>query len=153
MPRFIGLAKQSIPNFAGIKYTSGDLEHIAPCAGDSDIAIFIGSDPLLCSALAMGFDSSIMTTLNICPEISQDILSAMKNGDLVRGKERQKELTMRVHEILKKGKSFLANLQEICLKSIFLGPWVPAMKLEFNQIMKSRGLSAGNVRFPLKNAK
>jgi len=132
MPCFIRLAKERIRTFGGIKYTSGDLEHIAPCAGDSDIGIFIGSEPILCSALAMGFDSSIMTTLNIFPELPQKIAAAVNSGDLKNGRKYQQELTLEVQKILS------------------TGPWVPAMKAKFNEVMKTSKLIAGNVRFPLK---
>ncbi len=55
MPYFITLAKQAIPEFAGIKYSNGDLEHISP-AVNSGVTIFIGYDMILCSALTLGFD-------------------------------------------------------------------------------------------------
>lgn len=133
MPRFIGLAKKAIPTFSGIKYTSGDLEHIASCAHEKDITIFMGLESVLLPSFSMGFDSTINSTLSIFPEMSQKIVSAVKDGKLSQARKYNKELQARIHEVLKKG------------------PWVPAMKAEFNNVHKQRGLNAGKVRFPLKN--
>lgn len=135
MPRFINLAKASIPEFAGIKYSNGDLEQISP-AVNSGVAVFIGSDMILCSALALGFDSSIMTTLNICPEISVKILEAVKAGRTEEAKTLQWDLNKRVVEITAGGKY----------------GWIPSMKREFNKVMaKEGGVVAGKVRAPLKD--
>lgn len=135
MPRFISLAKETIPTFSGIKYSNGDLEQISP-AVNSGVAVFIGSDMILCSALALGFDSSIMTTLNICPEISVKILEAVKAGRTEDAKKLQWELNKRVVEITGGGKY----------------GWIPSMKREFNKVMKIQGgIVAGKVRAPLKD--
>ncbi|XP_063699839.1 N-acetylneuraminate lyase A-like [Culicoides brevitarsis] len=134
MPRFINLAKASIPEFAGIKYSNGDLEQISP-AVESGVTVFIGSDMILCSALTLGFDSSIMTTLNICPELSVAILKAVKEGRTEDAKKLQWKLNKRVMEITENGK---------------LG-WIPSMKREFNKVQKEKGLFVGKVRAPLKD--
>lgn len=135
MPRFISLAKATIPEFSGIKYSNGDLEQISP-AVNSGVTVFIGSDMILCSALALGFDSSIMTTLNICPEISVKILNAVKAGKMEDAKQLQWELNKRVVEITAGGKY----------------GWIPSMKREFNKVMNSQGgIVAGKVRAPLKD--
>lgn len=135
MPRFISLAKEKIPEFSGIKYSNGDLEHISP-AVNSGVTVFIGSDMILCSALTLGFDSSIMTTLNICPEISVKILEAVNAGKTEEAKKLQWELNERVMKITAGGKF----------------GWIPSMKREFNKVMKSKGgICAGKVRAPLKD--
>jgi len=115
MPKFCKLARERIPNFAGIKYTSGDLEKIVPTV-DGPEAIFIGSDLILTAALALGFDSAIMTTLNIYPEIAHGIVGAMKEGDLIEARQLQKKLNRKIEEITSKGN------------------WVDSMKHEFNRV-------------------
>lgn len=103
MPTFLDLAEQSIPNFRGIKYTSGDLEQGSACL-KSGRSIFLGADSILCSAVAAGFDSFIMTTLNICPEISFEIINDVNNGQLDAAREKQKRLNTRIADIMKHGK-------------------------------------------------
>lgn len=96
------MAEETIPQFVGLKYTSGDLETGLACLKPGR-SVFLGSDTILCAALVQGFDSSIMTTLNICPELSNDIVEHLKNNRLHEARESQNLLTTRVGEILKKG--------------------------------------------------
>jgi N-acetylneuraminate lyase len=103
IPRFIDLAKESIPNFCGLKYTSGDLEQGIACL-KSNVQIFLGADTILCAALAAGFDSAIMTSLNICPEYSNNIVRAMNSGKISEAQGQQKELNGKIKNILKAGK-------------------------------------------------
>lgn len=127
MPTFLDMAEQSIPNFRGIKYTSGDLDQGSACL-KPDRHIFLGADSILCGAVAAGFDSFIMTTLNICPEISYEIIENVNNGQLSVARENQKELNARISDILK------------------YGDWVTAMKRAFNE---SCHLNLGKTRAPL----
>lgn len=127
MPIFLDLAEQSIPNFRGIKYTSGDLEQGTACLKAGRI-IFLGADSILCGALAAGFDSFIMTTLNICPEISAKIIAQMGEGNVDAARDAQRELNARIKQILKKG------------------DWVTAMKKEFNE---RQDILLGHTRPPL----
>lgn len=108
MPRFIEMAEETIPNFVGIKYTSNDLDQGSSCLKNGR-AIFLGADTLLTAAITLGFDSTIMTTLNICPEISIKIVDLMKHNKLEEAKTLQRELSARVKKILEKGKLYVIN--------------------------------------------
>lgn len=148
MPRFLNLAEKEIPNFVGLKYTSGDLEQGSACLKPGR-SVFLGADTILCAAVAIGFDSSIMTTLNFCPELSLSIMKSMRENRLQEARQTQEVLTRRVQKILENGKSFICHF---CLctdgMKIFcrhLGEWVPAMKLEFNKIHPI-SLDSGPVR-------
>ncbi|XP_059616379.1 N-acetylneuraminate lyase B-like [Phlebotomus argentipes] len=129
MPKFLGLAEKEIDTFVGIKYTSGDLALGSACLAENRF-IFLGADSILCGALAQGFDSSIMTILNVCPELAIEIYNAVKKGDVFKAREKQKELSAVVDRILAEGG----------------GEWVPSMKKEFNRVFHT---NIGNVRFPL----
>lgn len=108
MPRLLDLARAKIPNFAGIKYTSGDLEKIVPAvAGPS--AIFIGSNMILAGAMGLGFQSFILSSLNVYPEFAQGIYAAMENGDLAKGQQLQRELNLKISEIVKRGNGHILN--------------------------------------------
>lgn len=127
IPRFLDLAEATVANFVGLKYTSGDLEIGAACLKPGR-CVFLGADTLLAPALALGFDSSIMTTLNICPELSTGILQSIKAERLAGAADGQRQLTRRVNVIL------------------VTGDWVEDMKREFNRVHPA--LSAGPTRKP-----
>ena len=129
MPKFCDMAEQEIQNFAGIKYTSGDLDQGSACLKDGR-SIFLGCDTILCGALALGFDCSIMTTLNICPELSLKIVELVKKRDLEAALKTQRVLNVRIKEILQKGN----------------GEWVTLMKIVFNSTVN---FNVGDVRRPL----
>ena len=131
MPTFCEQAEKEIDNFVGLKYTSGDLDQGADCL-KSNRHVFLGADTILSGALVLGFESAIMTSLNICPEISIEILDHIKNCKLPEAKLAQQELTGRIKKILKDGG----------------GDWVPSMKKAFNTATTAAGVSiqAGQVR-------
>lgn len=104
MPTFLDMAEQVIPNLCGIKYTSGDLDQGSGCLKPGR-TIFLGADSILCGAVATGFDSFIMTTLNICPEISNEIIECVNSGRLNMAREKQKQLNSRISNILEHGKN------------------------------------------------
>lgn len=77
MPLFLDAAESTIPNFSGLKYTSADLAAGAECLYPGR-SVFLGADTVLCGALAMGFDSACMTSLNIWPRLAMLQLMAMQ---------------------------------------------------------------------------
>lgn len=129
MAKFMEVAKSKIDTFAGIKYTSGDLEKGLPCLKYGQV--FLGSDTILCGALALGFTSAIMTSLNIDPEKSIKIMQHMSNGQVEEARKQQLLLCDLVEKILTQGG----------------GDWVPSMKKAFNE--KFRDLQLGDTRDPL----
>lgn len=115
MPDFMDLAEKEIPNFQGIKYTSDDLD-LLPIEESlkPNRSIFIGSDVKCLEAHRRGFDSFIMTTLNMCPELSLKINRDCQSKDAEKAQE---ALTSFVNNALGTGGS----------------NWVVAMKKEFNK--------------------
>lgn len=102
MASFMEQAKKAVPTFAGIKFTSGDLEKGIPCLKHGQV--WLGSDTILCGALALGFTNAIMTSLNINPEISLGIIDLMEKEKVGEARERQKILNNFVESALKNGK-------------------------------------------------
>lgn len=102
MPRFLDLVEKTVPNFVGIKYTSGDLDQGAACLKENR-SIFLGADTILVGALALGFESSIMTTLNIYPEMSIEIVELMKKEKIKDALRIQQNLNKKIKMILEKG--------------------------------------------------
>ncbi|XP_035918749.1 N-acetylneuraminate lyase A-like [Anopheles stephensi] len=128
MPTFLNRAEQEIGNFRGIKYTSGDLEQGSACLKDGR-TIFLGADTILCGAVAAGFDSFIMTTLNICPETAFEIITDVNRGAVQDAREKQRKLNAHIATILQHG------------------DWVSAMKKAFRERFPS--IEVGHTRPPL----
>ncbi|XP_055382052.1 N-acetylneuraminate lyase A-like [Condylostylus longicornis] len=126
MPTFCESAEKNIVNFVGLKYTSGDLDQGSDCLKEGR-SVFLGADTILSGALTLGFDSAIMTTLNIRPELAVQIMNAMSKGQIKEAQRLQKELTDFVKHTLQIGG----------------GEWVPSMKKIFNI---ERKINAGPVR-------
>jgi N-acetylneuraminate lyase len=101
MPIFMELAKKEIPNFAGIKFTSGDLSVGIECLKFGQV--FLGADTILCGALALGFENAIMTTLNMHPEMSLKIIDLMENRKVKEARNEQLKLNQYVKKTLKEG--------------------------------------------------
>ncbi|XP_053688385.1 N-acetylneuraminate lyase-like [Sabethes cyaneus] len=127
MPTFLNLAQKAIPNFGGIKYTSAELDQGSSCLKPGR-TIFLGADSILCPAVAAGFDSFIMTTLNIFPELSMQIIDCMRNNNMEEARQVQQELNEKISEILQHG------------------DWVTSMKNAFNERCN---LNLGKTRAPL----
>lgn len=115
MPEFMDLAQREISNFRGIKYTSDNLD-LLPVEETQkpNRTVFIGSDVKCLEAHRRGFDSFIMTTLNMRPELS---LMIHKNCRSQEAETAQETLTEFVRETLQSGGS----------------NWVVAMKKQFNK--------------------
>ncbi|XP_058462466.1 N-acetylneuraminate lyase B-like [Malaya genurostris] len=127
MPSFLDMAEKVIPNFRGIKYTSGELDQGTSCLKEGR-TIFLGADSLLCPAVAAGFNSFIMTTLNICPELSIAIINSMRDGNVEEARKVQQQLSGEIAQILRHG------------------DWVSATKKAFNERCS---LNLGQTRQPL----
>lgn len=115
MPDFMDLAEKEIPNFQGIKYTSDNLDLLPVAAAKKgNRSVFIGSDVKCLEAQRRGFESFIMTTLNMRPELSLKIQSNCRS---VEAEQSQEALTQYVTNALEEGGS----------------NWVVAMKKQFNK--------------------
>lgn len=107
MPSFMELARREIPNFAGIKYSSGDLEKGLPCLQHGQV--FIGSNTIWTAAVALGFTCAIMTPLNVKPEFSFNIVRLMEEGKVAEAREQQRSLNKFIRETLKKCESSIKH--------------------------------------------
>lgn len=128
MAELTAMAKKEIPNFAGIKYSSGDLEKALPCLNNGQV--LIGSNTILIGALALGFNSAIMTSLNVFPEPSVKMMKYFNSGEFYKAQEQQRVLNDFIQSSMKK-----------------YGDWLPSMKKTFND--RFNDISMGEVRKPL----
>lgn len=126
LARFCDLAEAHIPNFCGIEYANGDLaEGVTVLKQGRNV--LLGSDTVLAGALVLGFDSAILSSLNICPDLAVNVYDSIANNDLMEARNLQNKLTQRIFEITKGGRlDFFESMKNEFNKvnSAFeCGPW------------------------------
>lgn len=94
MPKLCDLAEKEIPAFNGIKFTSTDLHEGVACLKPGR-KVFLGSNTIFLAALTQGFDSGILVSLNVFPEMAQEILKAVEEHRWSDAQTTQLELTQR----------------------------------------------------------
>lgn len=102
MANFMKIASKEIENFKGIKFSASDLDQAVQCLDFGQV--FLGSVTIFCGALALGFNSAIMTLLNIKPEMCIEIQKLMECGKVREAREIQYSLNEYVEQELKNGK-------------------------------------------------
>lgn len=118
MPKFLEAAENEIPNFCGIKYTSGNLEEGSMCLSPGR-SVFLGCDTVLCGALALGFDSACMTSLNIWPRLAELQMRAMKPSadgvcSYLEAKSAQDRLNSNIAHAMKTGEFVFDMKTSMC---------------------------------------
>ncbi|KAG4072432.1 hypothetical protein HA402_004364 [Bradysia odoriphaga] len=126
LARFCDLAEAQIPTFCGIEYANGDLaEGVTVLKPGRNV--LLGSDTVLAAGLVLGFDSAILSSLNICPELAVNVYDSIAENKLVEARESQNKLTQRIFEITKRGQlDFFESMKNEFNKinSAFeCGPW------------------------------
>jgi len=127
-PQTLASMSREIPNFAGIKDSSGDLTQVAEMCRlcDPGFRVMIGRDTLIFGALMYGAAGAIAATANVAPEIAVGIYRSFKEGDLDKAREYQRTLAP--------------------LRTAFgLGSFPVVVK----EAMEMRGLPAGRCRRPI----
>ncbi|MCX8155215.1 MAG: dihydrodipicolinate synthase family protein [Verrucomicrobiae bacterium] len=83
MPEFLEQAVERIPNFAGLKYTGGDLMAYQRCLRVADGALDVawGRDEWLLAALALGAKGAVGSTYNLAAPLYHRLLRAFEQGD------------------------------------------------------------------------
>ena len=94
MGDFIRLADVKIPTFAGIKYTSPDVDEYRSCvalAGDQ-FQLLWGMDERLCDGLVAGAEAAVGSTYNYASPIHQQLWQAYADGDLDKARAQQQRI-------------------------------------------------------------
>jgi 4-hydroxy-tetrahydrodipicolinate synthase len=94
LPTTVARLAHDVPNFVGIKDSSGDLtqfaEYIRLCP--SGFRAFMGRDSLIFAGLAHGAVGAVAATANVVPELAVSIYDAVAARDFARGHELQRLL-------------------------------------------------------------
>ena len=93
-PATLARLAEEVPNFAGIKDSSGDLTQVAEMIRlcPPDFKVIMGRDSLIYGALTYGAAGAIAATANVAPKLIVEIYQAYREGDYDRAKECQRKL-------------------------------------------------------------
>jgi N-acetylneuraminate lyase len=117
----------TLPNVAGMKFTSNDLFKFSQLkAAHPDKIVYFGFDEIYLSAGALGADGGIGSTYNVMGKLYAALNDAIKASDLAKAQELQSI-----------SQQFVTDLLEIGV--------LPGIKA----IMHARGIAAGPTRAPL----
>lgn len=93
-PAMAAAVAARVPNFVGIKDSSGDLtntlDYIQRCP--PGFRVFVGRDTLIYAALCCGCIGAVAATANVAPELVVGIYDAYQKGDLEQSLELQHRL-------------------------------------------------------------
>lgn len=98
MPRLCDLAERHMATFNGIKFSDSDLNESSACLKPGR-KVFLGSNTVFAGALALGFDSAILVSLNVFPELAQEVLQAVRENRWHDAQIAQQKLTKRFTDI------------------------------------------------------
>ena len=143
---------REVPNFAGIKDSTGDLSNAAELiqACPSGFKVFMGRDTLIFGALLYGCAGAVAATANVAPGLAVGIYQELSVGDLAKAREFQARLAP-VRKFFTVG-SHPAGLKEAMVQLGLLGcgkcrrptlDLTPVQKDEVRTILRQVGLLAG----------
>ncbi|MBW2123839.1 MAG: 4-hydroxy-tetrahydrodipicolinate synthase [Deltaproteobacteria bacterium] len=93
-PETLASLAGELPNFAGIKDSSGDLTQVAEMIRlcPPDFRVIMGRDTLIYGGLMYGAAGAIAATSNVAPRLVVGIYQAFKAGDHEKAKDYQRQL-------------------------------------------------------------
>ena len=93
-PATLARLAEEVPNFAGIKDSSGDLTQVAEMIRlcPPHFKVIMGRDTLIYGALTYGAAGAIAATANVAPKLIVEMYQTFKDGDYERSRECQREL-------------------------------------------------------------
>jgi 4-hydroxy-tetrahydrodipicolinate synthase len=93
-PTTLARLAEEVPNFAGIKDSSGDLTLVAEMIRlcPPHFKVIMGRDTLIYGALMYGAAGAIAATANVAPKLIVGIYEAFRKGDYEKAREYQREL-------------------------------------------------------------
>ncbi len=88
---FMTIAKETLPSFAGIKFTNQDLDLLLRCMNHESVKtdILFGTDEKLIEGLAVGCAGGVGSTYNFAAPLYRRIIDAYNHGDMELAKADQ----------------------------------------------------------------
>jgi 4-hydroxy-tetrahydrodipicolinate synthase len=141
---------RELPNFIGIKDSTGDLSGAAELVQEAPAGfrVFMGRDTLIYGALLHGCAGAVAASANVAPGLAVGIARAVEAGDLARGRALQAQLAP-VRKLFAVG-SHPAGIKEAMVQLGMLAcgrcrrptlDLTPAQKEEVRAILRRAGLA------------
>ncbi len=119
---FIKLAKEQIPNFAGIKFTNPDLALYQTTLNyDANVDIPWGVDEWFTGALSVGGKGAVGSSFNFAPALYQKLMKAFAEGDVETAKDCQWKSVQMINILASKGYMGCAK-KVMAWQGVDLGP-------------------------------
>ncbi|KAJ8673900.1 hypothetical protein QAD02_005162 [Eretmocerus hayati] len=151
MGEFLESIGDKVPTFAGIKFTSNNLEEgYRAIKSNNSFAVFLGNDTLVAAACAIGMDSFTLTSLNFIPEPAISILEYGKGKKDLNSAKLDQELIIKVVEEVTRYGNWV-NTMKIAMSlttNLFMGPPRAPLKLLPREDVEA--MAAGLSGFGLK---
>ena len=129
---------ESIPTFAGVKYSDSDLTKLQECLEWSSgrYKFFYGVDNMIVYSLTLGVNGLIGSTYNVAPRLYNKIIEYHQNKDLIKAMELQ-SLAIKMVRIFEKYGGLLAIKAVMRIVGIDFGPMrLPIKKMEEEEFVK-----------------
>jgi N-acetylneuraminate lyase len=83
MARFLAIARERIPSFAGVKYTHLDPDDFRACVRDhgAEVRLLWGCDEVLLTGLELGAHGAVGSTYNFAAPLYRKLIAAHERGD------------------------------------------------------------------------
>jgi N-acetylneuraminate lyase len=110
MSEYLDVAKNKIPNLAGIKFTDNNFMEMTKCISmdNGKWDILHGYDELLLAGLSFGASGAVGSTYNFMAPLYYGIIEDFENGNIVEAREKQRK-SIEVINILIKYKGALVS--------------------------------------------
>jgi len=105
MSELLERADQALPSFAGIKFSSFELDDLLCCVryGEGRYQILFGADEMLLAGLAMGAAGAVGSTYNFLAPLYRRVIEAFEEGRVEEAQAHQFAVTSIVRTILSHG--------------------------------------------------
>lgn len=138
MSEFIGVARELIPTFRGIKFTHSDLMDysLTMAAADERTDVLFGRDEILLAGLALGAKGAVGSTYNYAASINFKMIEAHQKGQAREAKDQQVYLQRSILPLLKFG-GLPTGKAVMALAGVNCGPPRPPLENLSEQQMRS----------------
>lgn len=118
------LAKERIPNFAGVKFTHSDLYDMQKCISfdNGRYEVLNGFDEILLCGITLGVHAAVGSTYNFMPSVYLDLWKAYHAGNLDKARELQQFSVKVVDKLVKYKGAILAGKAIMGFLGIECGP-------------------------------
>jgi N-acetylneuraminate lyase len=118
------LAKERIPNFAGVKFTHSDLYDMQKCIAfdNGRFEVLNGFDEILLCGITLGVSAAVGSTYNFMPSVYLELWDAYREGDINRARELQQFSVRVVDKLVKYKGAILAGKAIMGFLGVECGP-------------------------------